>query len=107
MCALLRYAAGGLAVILAAAYIAAATESGLSAFRPTVMEPASAGQTVVNRANKGDRETRNLPANLPASTAQTKPAPIAKEQKILEGCDPAFSPLTSPVKNNYAGRCLS
>jgi hypothetical protein len=103
MCALLRYAAGGLAVILAAAYIAAATESGLSAFRPTVMEPASAGQTVVNRANKGDRETRNLPA----STAQTKPAPIAKEQKILEGCDPAFSPLTSPVKNNYAGRCLS
>jgi hypothetical protein len=103
MCALLRYAAGGLAVILAAAYIAAATESGLSAFRPTVIEPASAGQTVVNRANKGDRETRNLPA----STAQTKPAPIAKEQKILEGCDPAFSPLTSPVKNNYAGRCLS
>ena len=103
MRALLRYAAGGLAVILAAAYIAASTESGLSAFRPTVMEPASAGQTVVNRANKGDRETRNLPA----STAQTKPAPIAKEQKILEGCDPAFSPLTSPVKNNYAGRCLS
>jgi hypothetical protein len=105
MCALLRYSAGGLAVVISAAYIAASTESGLSAFRPAVMEPASAGKTVVNRANKGDREPRNLP--VPASTAQTKPAPIAKEQKILEGCDPAFSPLTSPAKNNYAGRCLS
>jgi hypothetical protein len=105
MCALLRYSAGGLAVLLTTVYIAASTESGLSAFRPTVIEPAPAGQTIVNRANKGDRETRNQA--VPASTAQTKPAPIAKGQKILEGCDPAFSPLTSSAKNNYSGRCLS
>lgn len=106
MCALLRYSAASLAVLLTSAYIAASNESGISAFRSTVYEPVSAGQTLikVNRANKGDREIRNLPA--PATTAQTKPA-TAKEQKILEGCDPAFSPLTASAKNNYASRCIS
>lgn len=105
MCAFLRYATASLAILLTSAYVAASNDSGLSAFRPMVYQPGSTGQTVatVNRANKGDREVRNLAA--PATTAQSKPV-IAKEQKILEGCDPAFSPLTLSAKNNYASRCL-
>lgn len=106
MCAFLRYATASLAILLTSAYIAASNESGLSAFRPMVFEPVSAGQTVVkvNRTNKGDREIRN--AATPTTTAQTKPV-TAKEQKILEGCDPAFSPLTASAKNNFSNRCLA
>jgi len=102
MCALLRYSSGGLVVLLTTAYIAASADSGISAFRPTVMAPAAEAQTVVNRMNKGNREMR-----APTTTAQTKQPTIAKEPKILEGCGPAFSPLTSSAKSNFANRCLS
>ena len=101
MCALLRYSAGGLAALLATAYVAVSAESGLSAFRPMVIEPAPAAETVVNRTNKGDRGLKTLDARGLAT-----PATAAKEHKILEGCDPAFSPLTASAKNNFASRCL-
>jgi hypothetical protein len=113
MCALLRYSAGGLAVLLTTAYVAVSAETGISAFRPTVIEPASGAQTMVNRSNKGDREVTVRDARapvtqpMPATAARNRPATAAKEPKILEGCDPAFSPLTASAKNNFAGRCLS
>ena len=105
MCAFLRYTAGGLAACLMTAYVAVSAESGLSAFRPTVIEPSGAAQTIVNRMNKGDRELRDT--RVPTSAHDNrKPAP-AKERKILEGCDPAFSPLMESAQNNFAGRCLT
>jgi hypothetical protein len=112
MCAVLRYSSGGLAALLATAYVAVSAESGISAFRPTVIEPAASMQTVVNRVNKGDRELtiRNARGTVtqPApATALNKPAAIAEEPKILEGCDTAFSPLMSSAKNNFANRCLA
>lgn len=104
MCALLRYSACGLAAVLATAYIAVSAESGHSAFQPTVMEPETSTQTVVNRTNKGDRELKMRAARGPGvPTSASK----GKESKILEGCDPAFSPLTSPAKNNFANRCMA
>jgi hypothetical protein len=105
MCAFLRYSACGLAALLASAYIAVSAESGMSAFRSTVIEPASTAQTAVNRTNKGDREVTVLSANGPM-IGQNKPAMITKEQKILDGCDPAFSPLTASAKNNFTNRCV-
>jgi hypothetical protein len=109
MCAFLRYSAGGLAVLLTTAYVATSAESGISAFRPTVIEAASAANTVVNRANKGDRgvATRTEAAQRPATPAQNKPATATREPKILEGCDPAFSPLTASAKSNFASRCVA
>lgn len=104
MCALLRYSAGGLAAILTTAYISVSAETGMSAFRSTVIEPASPQRTIVNRLNKGDREAL---APVTSVTAHTRPASVSKEPKILEGCDPAFSPLTAAAKHNYASRCLS
>jgi hypothetical protein len=104
MCPLLRYSAGGLAVLLTTAYVAASAEMGISAFRPTVVEPEFAAKTVVNRANKGDRAVTIR--KVPATAVQNKPATATKEPKILEGCDPAFSPLTASAKNNYANRCV-
>ena len=101
MCALLRYSAGGLAALLTTAYVAVSAESGVGAFAPAVFEAAPA-QTVVNRAGKGDREltirdARNSSAKKPAAS---------REPKILDGCDPAFSPLTASAKNNFANRCV-
>ena len=99
MCALLRYSAGGLAVLLTTAYVAASAEMGIGAFRPTVIEPAVAAKTVVNRTNKGDRAVtirdarETVMPQAPATPVRSKPATATKEQKILEGCDPAFSPL--------------
>lgn len=104
MCTFLRYSAGGLAALLATAYVAVSAESGISAFRPMVIGPAPAAQTVVNRAHKGDRELTLRDASGPVTV---KPAAVAKEHKILEGCDPAFSPLMSSAKNNFANRCLA
>lgn len=112
MCALLRYSAGGLAVLLTTAYVAASAESGISAFRAAVIEPAPAAKTVVNRTTKADREVaiRNVGGSvtqrMPIRPAQNKPATAIKDSKILEGCDPAFSPLTGSAKNNFANRCL-
>jgi hypothetical protein len=105
MCAFLRYSAGGLAALVTTAYVAVSAENGLSAFRPTVIETSGAGQTVVNRMNKGDRERALRDVSAPTS-AQRKPA-AAKERKILEGCDPAFSPLMESAKTNFAGRCVT
>lgn len=105
MCAFLRYSTVGLAVLLTTAYFAASAEMGISAFRPTVIEPADAAKTVVNRTNKGDRAvTVRDSREAPATSLQGKRA--TKEPKILEGCDPAFSPLTASAKSNYASRCL-
>jgi len=110
MCTFLRYSAGGLAVLLTTAYVAASAEVGISAFRPTVSEPEVAAKTVVNRANKGDRALTIRDArdarDVPATAVQNKPVRTTKEPKILEGCDPAFSPLTESAKNNYASRCM-
>ena len=111
MCAFLRYSAGGLAALLATAYVAVSAETGTGAFRPMVIGPAPSAQmqTVVNRANKADREltirdARGVPASPPKATVRNVPVP--KEPKILEGCDPAFSPLTASAKNNFANRCV-
>ena len=106
MCALLRYSAGGLAALLTTAYVAVSAESGTSAFRPSVSEPSVAAQSFVNRTNKGDRELTTLNVRVPNITVQNQPVKAAKEPKILEGCDPAFSPLTASAKNNFANRCV-
>jgi len=107
MCALLRYSAGGLAALLATAYVAVSADSGLSAFRPTVIEPAGVAQTIVNRKNKGDREVTVRDARVPMPAQPKRKPAMVTEPKILEGCDPAFSPLTASPKNNFAGRCVA
>lgn len=107
MCAFLRYSAAGLAALLTTAYVAVSAESGMSAFHPMVLAP-PATETVVNRTNKGDRIVTMGISRVPATArAQNKPTVTAKEQKILEGCDPAFSPLTASANSNFANRCMS
>lgn len=55
------------------------------------------------------RETRK--AAPPTGDKALSPGPSAakpaREQKILEGCDPAFSPLAASAQANFSARCLA
>jgi hypothetical protein len=51
----------------------------------------------VNRVGKADRLR-------PSHNAIGRSAPKAK---ILEGCDPAFSPLSKGAASNFSSRCLA
>lgn len=52
---------------------------------------------IVNRAGKADRLH-------PVHNAIGRSAPKAK---ILEGCDPAFSPLSKGAASNFSSRCVA
>ena len=43
---------------------------------------------------------------LPQPQPQSQPAPQPHAQ-IKVGCDPAFSPITLPVRHNVYGRCVA
>jgi hypothetical protein len=63
----------------------------------------------VNRAAKGDRmaEPNTVPVkNAPVQTTrEIAPSPESKP-RILDGCDPMFSPVTVPTMAHIAGRCV-
>lgn len=102
------YLVAGVAVTLAVAFAAPAVWLGLPVGARTVTGPGTALQTV-NRAGKSDRLV------VPMTVIRKKPdTSTVKEQppvkpimpvKILEGCDPVFSPLSSSAQLNAPGRC--
>ena len=53
----------------------------------------------VNRADKGDR--------LPVSVAGKQPAPVKPSEKLLAGCEPAYSPLARVARDDVRGRCVA
>ena len=53
---------------------------------------------IVNRASKTDRLR---PDHKALGDSPAKPP------KILEGCDPAFSPLSKGAASNFSSRCLA
>ncbi len=110
-------------MLLTTAYVAVSSENGRSAFRPFVFEPRlEVGATFVDRARKGDRLSptkhaneahdlyqpqRKIAPSLELKPTQNAPAATAQEPNILEGCDPAFSPLTASARGNFTARCLA
>jgi hypothetical protein len=63
----------------------------------------------VNRAAKGDQLATQRPAarQLPAQPARKPPAnPSSQKERILDGCDPLFSPVTTPSMAHVSGRCV-
>ena len=87
---------GGLATFVALDLVPAATElpSGLK----SAVGPVPGIQVTVNRARKGDR----APAPM-EQARERKETPAAK--KLMEGCDPSFSPVASPSLAHLTGRC--
>jgi hypothetical protein len=98
------YLIGGLAV-------AALSIGALSAAQGIDAATKDRATVQVNRSSKGDRLTQ------PQTIAQKKPASeTAREmipstdpndkRRIMDGCDPMFSPVTVPAMAHIAGRCV-
>ena len=65
----------------------------------------------VNRSAKGDRlvEPRTIAVKkAPTETAReiVKNPEQSAKPRILDGCDPMFSPVTVPTMAHIAGRCV-
>ncbi len=61
----------------------------------------------IPRPASAPQQTAPAIKTLPPSLPQIPPSNAAQEPKILEGCDPAFSPLTAAARANFSGRCLA
>jgi hypothetical protein len=75
---------------------AAPMPSGISATAPLF---------TVNHFRKGDR----LPLYRPeaASPDQRMPSRLQTQKKVPLGCDPSFSPVTTPAAAMVYGRCMA
>ena len=98
------YLIGGLAIAAVMIGALPATQGiGASANEPAVLQ--------VNRSAKGDRlvEPRTIAVKkAPTETAREilkNPEQSAKP-RIMDGCDPMFSPVTVPSMAHLAGRCV-
>ena len=65
----------------------------------------------VNRAAKGDimAAPRTTVRKVPVQTIQNPARPIrdqSDQRTIMDGCEPAFSPVTVPTMAHIAGRCV-
>ena len=95
-------------VLMGALTITAATIVALpvaKAIDAATLTPAPAIK--VNRAAKGDLLATRRPAqNLPAQSIRKQPGHPDRKQRIMDGCDPLFSPVTTPSMAHVAGRCV-
>src|SRR5262245_31366451 len=62
----------------------------------------------VNRAAKGDQLAVRRPAakELPVEIMIRKPTGPDRKRQIMDGCDPLFSPVTTPSMAHIPGRCV-
>lgn len=102
------YLVAGILVVLAVAFAAPAAWLGLPVGARPVVEPGTAVQSV-NRSGKSDRLI--VPMTVIGKKPATPATIVGKEQapvkpvKILDGCDPVFSPLSTSAQANLPGRC--
>ena len=98
------YLIGGLAIAAVMIGALPATQGiGASANEPAVLQ--------VNRSAKGDRlvEPRTIAVKrAPTETARetVKNPEQSGKLRIMDGCDPMFSPVTMPSMAHLAGRCV-
>ena len=99
------YLIGGLAIatLMVAALPALPAAQGISAKEPPAIQ--------VNRGAKGDRlvEPRTIAVKkAPTETAReiVKNPEQSAKPRIMDGCDPMFSPVTVPSMAHLAGRCV-
>jgi hypothetical protein len=90
------YLLAGILVVLALDMFAPPAGLGLSVNAWSVVPP---GETLqyVDRSNKGDR------LNTAVTTVDKQP--LRKPSKMMDGCDPVFSPLSASASANFPGRC--
>jgi len=93
----ISFLVGGLATFVALDLVPAATPpaSGVK----SAEGPVPGIQVTVNRARKGDR------APMPMEQARERKETPARK-KLMEGCDPSFSPVAAPSLAHHTGRCV-
>jgi hypothetical protein len=92
------YLLAGVFVVLALDIVA--PPAGLG-FSPVGAAPSAINDVTlqsVDRTNKGDR--------VPMTTVGKNQLEPQKPQKMLAGCDPAFSPLSAQARANFARSCV-
>jgi hypothetical protein len=62
-------------------------------------------EVTIREARRPTQRTTPASVQTVPVTPPGEPVPTANEPKMLEGCDPAFSPLTA--RANFTGRCLA
>lgn len=69
---------------------------------------AAQGRVAVDRTHKGDRLPMTKPASRPDELAAPplSPARTRSQGRIPTGCDPAFSPISSPQLGHVFRRCV-
>jgi hypothetical protein len=70
--------------------------------------PATYGRVSVDRTHKGDRLPMVKPANGTDKLGVPSPSPARTlpQGRIPTGCDPAFSPISSPQLGHVFRRCM-
>jgi len=101
------YFIGGLAIAAVLVGALPAAQSIAAGIVATSKEPV----VQVNRSAKGDRlvEPRSIVVKKsPTETAREtiKNPPTGEKPRIMDGCDPMFSPVTTPALAHVAGRCI-
>jgi len=71
---------------------------------PALKQPTGGARPTVNRALKGDRLPVTAPGQRSHEIGQPLSGPPAPD-KVLTGCDAAFSSLVSPHRAPVFGRC--
>jgi len=92
----ISFLVGGLATFVALDLVPAATPPASGVKSAVTSVPGI--QVTVNRARKGDR------APMPMEQARERKEPAKK--KLMEGCDPSFSPVAAPSLAHLTGRCV-
>jgi hypothetical protein len=95
---LVSYLLAGILVMLVLDFIAPPAGLGLAIGAQPTIERAIPDQ-IVNRAHKGDRLP--LPTDVGRQQAPHSPG------RIMIGCEPAYSPLSSSARINVPGRCVA
>ena len=62
----------------------------------------------VNRAAKGDLMATRRPVQkqMPVQVDRKPPANSQQRERLMDGCDPVFSPVTTPSMAHVSGRCV-
>lgn len=99
MRAFASYLAAGILVVLALDLFVPPAGIGLTVNARSVL-PSGATLQYVDRSGKGDR------LDVSVTTIDKRPV-LQKPAKIMDGCDPAFSPLSAAAGSNFPGRCAA
>jgi hypothetical protein len=93
----ISFLVGGLATFVALDLVPAASQPSGGVKATAVSVPGI--QVTVNRARKGDR------VPMPIEQARERKE-LPTKKKLMDGCDPSFSPVAAPSLAHHTGRCV-